>query len=136
MDEDTIITAMERRRELRDRNVHDVVELLKRREELKGSTRWPTWWSTTSAGWSETAAPTQHEPRPGSGRGSWRPGASAQISQQLLSCGRPRNLASKNGSASAVWGRMPPTWSGATLVEKKTLAPLPHHDLAICLPTE
>ena len=36
MDEDTIITAMERRRELRDRNVHDVVELLKRREELKG----------------------------------------------------------------------------------------------------
>lgn len=36
MDEDTIITAMERRRELRDRNVHDVVELLKRREELRG----------------------------------------------------------------------------------------------------
>ena len=36
MDEKRIDREMGRRRELRDRNVHDVVDLLQRREELRG----------------------------------------------------------------------------------------------------
>ena len=58
------------------------------------------------------------------------------MSQQLLSWGRPVNRASKNGSDAATCGTIPPTWSGATLVERRTLAPLLHHDLAIALPAE
>lgn len=36
MDENSIDAAMVRRRQLRDRNVHDVVVLLERRTDLKG----------------------------------------------------------------------------------------------------
>lgn len=36
MDENAIEAEMMRRRELRDRNVHDVVGLLERRADLKG----------------------------------------------------------------------------------------------------
>jgi hypothetical protein len=36
MDEKTIETEMERRRQLADRNVGDVVSLLQRRQELRG----------------------------------------------------------------------------------------------------
>ncbi|MDR7251607.1 hypothetical protein J2X46_000579 [Nocardioides sp. BE266] len=36
MDEKKIDNEMSRRRQLHDRNVHDVVELLERRQELRG----------------------------------------------------------------------------------------------------